>query len=339
MRKVCVVMCLMLLLSLPVVSASDEPVKLTLLVRPNAVYDRILERFSAEHPHIEVEVVLETGGAFKHLEKVTVMAAGGLMPDVMWIHSYTVAEMIRNRMLLPLNELVQSEGTGFMDDFFPPTIQDLSEDGLVYGLPRETSTMVVYYMEDMFDNAGLSHPWASWTLEDMLDLARKLTQPDAPKPQWGLELDNLSPHARHFPLVLAMGGQLVNAERNQSTLNDPKTIASLQWIADLAHVHGVAGLTSDFAPRYGRTTEDFMTSGALAMAIEILAMSTRLPQEAAWDIAPIPAGPAGQFTRVAGSGYGISRTTAHQEAAWELLKLLSDYDAQMDFAADRKSVV
>lgn len=332
MRRVCVAVCLMLLLVVPV-SAADEPVKLTLLVRPSSVYEKVLERFAAEHPHVEVEIVLETGGAFKHLEKVTVMAAGGLMPDVMWIHSYTVAEMIRNGMLLGLNDLIASEGPGFMDDFFPPTIEDLSEDGIIYGLPRETSTMVVYYMQDMFDNAGLDYPWASWTLEDMLDLARKLTKPDGPRPQWGLELDNLSPHARHVSLVHAMGGRLVNEERNRSTLDDPQTIAALQWIADLAHVHGVAGLSTDFAPHYGRTTEDFMTNGALAMAIEILAMSTRLPQEAAWDVAPIPAGPAGQFTRVAGSGYGISRTTAHPEAAWELLKYLSDYDAQMDFAA------
>ena len=42
-----------------------------------------------------------------------------------------------------------------------------------------------------------------------------------------------------------------------------------------------------------------------------------------WDVAPMPAGPAGSVTWAAGSGFGISNTTENPAAAWTALKTIT----------------
>ena len=42
-----------------------------------------------------------------------------------------------------------------------------------------------------------------------------------------------------------------------------------------------------------------------------------------WDVAPMPAGPAGSVTWAAGSGFGISNTTENPDAAWTALKTIT----------------
>ena len=42
-----------------------------------------------------------------------------------------------------------------------------------------------------------------------------------------------------------------------------------------------------------------------------------------WDVAPLPAGPAGSVTWAAGSGFGISNTTENPGAAWSALKTIT----------------
>jgi len=65
----------------------------------------------------------------------------------------------------------------------------LSHNGKVYGLPRDISTMVIYYNEDLFKAAGIPTPkelndQGKWNWDTLLESAKKLT--DTSKQQYGV---------------------------------------------------------------------------------------------------------------------------------------------------------
>lgn len=80
-----------------------------------------------------------------------------------------------------------------MSNFYPNVIEQLTRDGKIYGLPRDISTMVVYFNEDLFKAAGLKTPKelaaeGNWNWDTMLEAARKLTDPA--NQQYGLGFGN-----------------------------------------------------------------------------------------------------------------------------------------------------
>jgi ABC-type glycerol-3-phosphate transport system substrate-binding protein len=48
-------------------------------------------------------------------------------------------------------------------DFYPGTLDDLSWQGSVYGLPASVNLFVIYYDKQAFDAAGVPYPRIGWT--------------------------------------------------------------------------------------------------------------------------------------------------------------------------------
>ena len=104
--------------------------------------------------------------------------------------------------------------------------------------------------------------------------------------------------------------------------NSEETIAAIKWVADLRLEHKV---TSSAAEEQGLPMQAQFTTGKVAMLVEGGWMwpffsAPEVLEKVPWEVYPMPRGPKGQFTRMAGNGYSMAAVTKHRDMAWELLK-------------------
>ncbi|GGD79371.1 ABC transporter substrate-binding protein [Paenibacillus nasutitermitis] len=72
-----------------------------------------------------------------------------------------------------------AETNGLEEDLYPGLMRVARFGGTLPGLPIEISPPLVLYNKEKFDQAGFAYPDESWTWEDMVELAKRLTIRDA----------------------------------------------------------------------------------------------------------------------------------------------------------------
>jgi ABC-type glycerol-3-phosphate transport system substrate-binding protein len=104
-----------------------------------------------------------------------------------------VTKMYDNGSVLALDDRVAKDRIPLDRDWAPTGVERYRQK--VYGVPYWNEPFDVYYNKSLFRQKGIEDPWArprnqgDWTLEEMLDAARKLNDPanDVYGLQWELE--------------------------------------------------------------------------------------------------------------------------------------------------------
>lgn len=118
------------------------------------VEQTIFDDYVSKNPNIKIEVETLDDEAYK--TKFKAYASGTDMPDLVsvWGQPGFIAEVIEAGLLAELNEADYADYgfiSGSMDGF-------RGADGKLYGLPRNTDVMGIYYNKALFDANGWSVP-------------------------------------------------------------------------------------------------------------------------------------------------------------------------------------
>ena len=105
-------------------------------------------------------------------------ASGGELPDVFWMHSNNSQMYMKNDMLLQLDDYIADSDKVSLENFMPEITELYTMDGKHYAVPKDYDTVALWYNKTMFDEAGLSYPDETWTYDDLLYAAKKLTKDD-----------------------------------------------------------------------------------------------------------------------------------------------------------------
>jgi len=145
--------------------------------RARAVYEAAVEKFMDEHPEIEVELRVVTGGGSRYYQKLLVMIAGKRAPDLMWMGQQFAAFAERGAFLEITDRLAEANRRGEADtsNFFPQPLGWYRMNGRQYGVPFGIDMNFTIYNKKLFDEAGLAYPTADWDYEEFLAKAIKLT--------------------------------------------------------------------------------------------------------------------------------------------------------------------
>lgn len=117
-------------------------------------YQELIDRFEAENPGIEVRQ-----NAIKNTEYNTVLSAAlqaGEAPDIIMLRSYGGLEgYAQQGYLVPLDDEIPS-----LADFSRDVLAGAKSvgDGMIYGVPFATRTLVVFYNKAMYQELGLQEP-------------------------------------------------------------------------------------------------------------------------------------------------------------------------------------
>ena len=161
----------------------------------------LAERFTEEHPDIELEWVTFDENTLR--QRVTTdIATGGGRFDVVTIGTYEASIWAERGWLAPLDDLPDDYD---IDDLLPNIRAGLSHDGTLYGAPFYGESSFTMYRTDLFERAGLEMPDEP-TWDFVKEAAATLTDRDEDvsgiclrgKPGWGENMALLTAMANSY---------------------------------------------------------------------------------------------------------------------------------------------
>ncbi|OUC05317.1 hypothetical protein RY27_28020 [Litorilinea aerophila] len=262
-------------------------------------------------------------------EKLTIMMASGSPPDLFILQTSWLPEFLRNHVLLDIQPYIDRDNYS-LDDFPKIAVDAYSYQGGFYGLPDNITAWCIYYLKDLFDEAGVDYPTAqwddpAWTTDDFLAACEKLQKRDASGKvtQYAYDISTGGWLVQSIWMSL-FGGSFVDdpLDPTECTLDRPEAIEALQFLADLAWKY-------EYAPRPEASADmnamEMVTNGRLAMfngggwGFQRWA---DVPYQ--WDIGHFPKGPVRRNDYVFYYPISIANATKHPDGAWELLKYYED---------------
>lgn len=267
----------------------------------------MVSKFNAQSD--TVEVVLESYGD-NYDTKITASMGSNDAPDVMYMWNYPKY----GAGLLPLDDLIASEGAEYKGNFFETLWNYNSIGGATLGIPVGFTTHVLYYNKALFDQAGVAYPTDAWTWEDVRLAAEKIT--NAESKTYGIAFP-IKPDPYDYEMFAwSNGGAFVDAQGNVAgVLDSVETTAPFQYFQDMMKDGFAVG------------TEDYGESSFLINKVGMFingAWSIKSFDDAGlnYGVQVLPrfdaANPAASI--LSSSGVAISKTTKNQEAAWEFVK-------------------
>jgi multiple sugar transport system substrate-binding protein len=304
---------------------ADTPVALRMTVWTGseahlALLNGIAEAYRADHPNVSVQ--FDTIPFDDYTSKLTIQLAGGNPPDAGWILETTAPAFIDAGVLADIGGTLKGDESYDYADLSAPAMGLWTRSEAVYGVPFSTSPFVLFYNQDMFEAAGLQTPnelqaAGAWTWEALADAARTIA---AENPGvYGFEtVDNAGYSSRIWhnlvPIVRAYGGEAW--ADGTCTMASPEAVAAVQLYHDMVYVDQSAVPPGEQG--------DFYT-GASAMTVGQLSRVSKLKDATfAWDIAPLPAGPAGQPAVVGQAALGVFNAGPHPEEAADFVAFMTN---------------
>ncbi|HEX2184630.1 MAG TPA: sugar ABC transporter substrate-binding protein [Chloroflexota bacterium] len=293
------------------------------------IYRELIGQFGERNPQIKVDINWAgTGGAPLIAEKVTAMLAGGTPPDTFWVHCYSTLDFAGQQVLADLTPYTRERGFD-LGAYYKGPLDDFRWEGQLLALPRETSTLVMFYNKGMLAESGVKEPTAESTWNDWLEMARLLTREGPSGKIFGTFASASAFNI--FQMIWQNGGEIMNERRTQSLLDSPAAIEAAQFIVDLRLRHRVAPVPADYE---GQTTGQFMIAGRLASLTtgQSLALDLQKANPFPWDVVAVPMQKQKAYAQ-ASSGHGVTRASKHPAAGWELVKWLAGEEASKLYAA------
>ena len=206
-------------------------------------------------------------------------------------------------------------------DIYPFMVEAAGLGGRMYGVPYDYNSTVYFVNLDLLAQAGLNPPAENWTVDDLRDMSRKITNE-----QWG---------TWHFPRSrLRLGLQhpvvqeldrprLDRRSRRYGASQLPAALEMLEWWYESQYSYGITPWPGGF-PRPGRR-------GRRAAGLTKAGWTPpNFPEHMTfdWTMALYPKAPAGQGNFAQGHMFSVAAEYTNKDAAWKVLEWMVSYEGQ-----------
>jgi multiple sugar transport system substrate-binding protein len=281
---------------------------------------KFAEEFHQQYPNITVEFQNVT--AERARDKLITQIAGGDAPDVAFMDSGSVEDFASRGALVNLDNYIAGSDVIDLDTYVPGFRAAGDFGNSMFALPVDGETTGLFYRTDLFEEAGIDGPPTTW--EEFEDTAAKLTN-EADK-QYGFIV--FAPEAAYYwyPFLWQAGGDLLSDDGQEIVFDSPEGQEAAEFYVGLRKYSPADYLNSNSWD--GRVT---FATGKVAMYMAGSwfggEMKFSFPQiNGKWDVAPLPEGPAGCATTLAGDYLAITDQSQNKDAAWLWIQYLSEED-------------
>jgi multiple sugar transport system substrate-binding protein len=279
-------------------------------------WEEAVKEFEKIHPEIKVE--LESVVYQMYVQKLLTSSAANIsVGDLLIIEDWFAQDLLERNYFYDLSDFVKTELD--TSTLFTRAFGDYKNSkGELIGVPVALISTALFYNKDLFDQAGVKYPDSTWTYDDLLSGAQKITKDidgDGINDSWGIQL-NYSPLLD--ALLYSYGGGVLSADKNSSALSTPESIQALKFFVDLRRKYNVAA-----APESAATTNTvpFLT-GKFGMVV-LPDFKTKFRNlKFKWDISLPPIGPKGRKAMIFSQAFGIPKESKNKKEAMIFLKWL-----------------
>lgn len=301
--------------------------------------EELIVRFEEEHPGIRINAqYVPTGDGL--VRKLMASFQTGTAPDLSWVHADFLGKLVQADAIYPLAGFVDGPN-GFsaeeMADFFPATLEAARWRDTLYALPMEATLLGLIYNRDHLREAGIVDPPATWTeLHDYALRLTKDTNDDGRMDRFGFYVPAFPASGalsiwtvlQWSPYLWSAGGYIINPDQTAVMYDSDAGVEALTLWRDLYEGMGRPGTSM--------THDAEFIGGHVSMIMDgpwDLPTFRRLAH-IDWGVAPLPAGPEGRVTYLAGEHLAIFTSTEHPDEAWTFVKWVSQPEVQAFFSAE-----
>lgn len=324
-----IVVCLSVVFYGVIAFSQQQPVHITLLesALDSAQERHIVEAFEAKNPDIKVDVI-EGPNASNLVEDLYTSSflLGSspydlVMMDIVWLPKFAAAGW-----LLDLTDRVTQAD---LADFLPADVEGSRYQDKLYRIPFRTDAGLLYYREDLLQQAGLQPPE---TFSDLVETSKRLQESDAVP--WGYvwqgrQYEGLS--AMFLEILAGSGGFWINPDTLEVGLDRPEATQAIAFlrstIAQGISPPGVTTYQEEEARRLFQSGQAaFMRNWPYAVP---LANADESPIKGKVGIKPmVHAANHKSAGCLGGWGLGIAKSSSHPDAAWRFIEYYSSAEAQ-----------
>jgi len=299
---------------------AGQPVEITFMMwgapEEQQVWQAVVDDFTKANPDIKVNV--EVSDWDSYWAKLNTLVAGGTPPDVFAMDAPLYLDWQSRGALLNLQPYIDSN-PGFLDNFFPQTLEAYKLPEGYFGLPRDFQTIVLFYNKDMFDAAGMAYPTADWTYDDLRAAAKALTKDtngDGKIDQFGFWTDVWDMELFWSEAIWAYGGEIISADHTKTLIGEPNARKAWEFIDSLFKDGSIPAPATS-----GEYGDDLFQSKSAAMTtIGHWAVPGYVSAGFKFGVAPMPKGPSGRATSVNSAGFVLSAKGQHPDQSWKFVQ-------------------
>lgn len=245
--------------------------------------------------------------------------AAGNPPDVFWVDASLLPTYAAGGNLWPY-------GSEMSDiDFYPALVDSFTYEDELYCAPKDFSNLGLVINTDMWEAAGLTDADIPTTWAELETVAQTLTTDGVT----GLVIGDTRDRVGAF--MKQAGGWITNADQTEMTIDSPEAVAGIAEVQKLL-ASGAAAFPKAVDSGWGG---EAIGTGKAAMTIEgnwfKSAAGADYP-DLNWQVAELPAGPAGKGTLTFTQCWAIADASSNKEAALDFVKSLYTPEIQVDLA-------
>ncbi len=209
---------------------------------------QMLEQYASEKP--EITISSETYAWDLYYQKLPTATAAGTPPNLGLQHQWSTKQFAAQGLLQDADTLFFSQGLVPKDDYNPALIEELTVDGVTQAVPFDNAGWLNWVNTKVIKDAGLDPNNLPKNGTEFIEWAQRIVVDENGKHpnEEGFDRDRIKIYAMYpgwprFNIVSTIwqfGGGLFSDDGKQSLLNDPKTIAAVQYWHDLSFKHHVA---------------------------------------------------------------------------------------------------
>ena len=295
-------------------------------------YGKIVAAFNGRQSRVVVNLA-HIPSAGDYVKRLTADLAAGTPPDIALMNYRRFGAFFAREAFEPIAPYLASSSALPQSAFYPEVVSAFTRNGQLIGIPQNTSSLVIYYNKNLFQQAGIALPKDDWTWDDFLAAARGLTRGTT---QYGLGIS--TEMIRLVPFIWQNGGDIVDNPANPTrlTLDRAESVEAMQWFVDLQTRHKVAPAAVQLA---SEDDESRFLNGRSAMLFESRRIVPTLRTITAfdWDVAPLPS----QKMRASilhSDAYLLTAASKNKAAAFSFMEYANSAEGQTFIAQTGRTV-
>ncbi|MEO1227369.1 MAG: extracellular solute-binding protein [Myxococcota bacterium] len=278
--------------------------------------EKVVESFNSSQKDVRIQLLAVPYDAFA--DKITAAIPRGRGPDLFIFAQDRLGDWAASELIEPLDFWLDEE---LEQAFLPPTLEALTYDDAVFGLPIAFKMVALIYNKQLVETPPK-------TTDELVALGKKLT--DAKAEKFGLAYENAN-FWYHGAWMQGFGGRVFDG-KGKPTLDTPSVVQSLAFAQELAHASGI--MPQEISSTLVTT---LFNRGKVGMVINGPWFLGEIDPSVKYAVAPLPTiSKNGEAPRpfLTAEGVIMSARAKDKKAAFEVMKHLTSVEAGLVMAKD-----